>query len=503
MSQTKHCLVTGASGYIGGRLVPELLSAGHRVRCMARDAGQLRDRAWAGDVEIAQADVLDEAALTSALKGIEVAYYLIHSLGTAPGFEERDAAAATTFAQAAAAAGVRRVVYLGGIFPRDDGELSPHLRSRQQVGDILLAGQVPAVVLQAAVIIGSGSASFEMLRYLTERLPVMITPRWVRTLIQPIAVTDVLRYLVGWAGIEASVNRRFDIGGPDVLSYAGMMRAYARVAGLSKRLILPVPLLTPQLSSLWVGLVTPVPAGLARPLVESLRNRVVCAEHDIASYIPDPPYGLISLDQALALGLRHVRTGEVATRWSAAASDEQAGELLPSDPLRTDPAWSGGSLYVDERVRRVHASSDALWHTIEGIGGERGWYSFPVAWGMRGLIDRLAGGSGLRRGRRDPDRLETGDPLDFWRVEAIEPGRLLRLRAEMKLPGRAWLEFSIRRDPAGGTIYRQRAIFRPVGLIGQAYWLLLRPFHGIIFGSMLRNIAATAGRTTQAASSAG
>jgi hypothetical protein len=454
MPQMKHCLVTGASGYIGGRLVPELLSAGHRVRCMARDAGRLRDRPWAGDVEIAQADVLDEAALTSALDGIEVAYYLIHSLGTAPGFEERDAAAATTFAQAAAAAGVHRVVYLGGIFPRDDGELSPHLRSRQQVGDILLAGQVPAIVLQAAVIIGSGSASFEMLRYLTERLPVM-------------------------------------------------MRTYARVAGLSKRLILPVPLLTPQLSSLWVGLVTPVPAGLARPLVESLRNRVVCAEHDIASYLPDPPWGLIALDRAVALGLRHVRSGEVATRWSAAAADEQAGELLPSDPLRTDPAWSGGSLYLDERIRRVHASADALWHTIEGIGGERGWYSFPVAWGLRGLIDRLAGGGGLHRGRRDPDRLEAGDPLDFWRVEAIEPGHLLRLRAEMKLPGRAWLEFSIRRDPAGGTIYRQRAIFRPVGLIGQAYWLVLRPFHGIIFGSMLRNLASTAGRATQAASSAG
>src|ERR1700722_11994310 len=359
------------------------------------------------------------------------------------------------------------------------------------------------MVLQAAVIIGSGSASFEMLRYLTERLPVMITPRWVRTLIQPIAVSDVLSYLVGCAGIEASINRRFDIGGPDVLSYAGMIRAYARVAGLARRLILPVPLLTPGLSSLWVGLVTPVPAGLARPLVESLRNRVVCAEHDIASYLPDPPSGLTSLDQAIALALRHVRSGEVATRWAAAAADEQAGELLPRDPQRSDPAWSGGSLYLDERIRRVHASADALWHTIEGIGGERGWYSFPAAWGVRGLIDRLAGGSGLRRGRRDPDRLQAGDTLDFWRVEAVEPGRLLRLRAEMKLPGRPWLEFAIRRDPAGGTIYRQRAIFRPVGLIGQAYWLALRPFHGIILRSMLGKISATAGRATRAAGSAG
>jgi uncharacterized protein YbjT (DUF2867 family) len=482
--------------------VPELLAAGHQVRCMARDPGKLRDRPWSGHVEIAAADALDETAVGAALAGVEIAYYLIHSLGSAGEFEQQDREAAAIFAAAAAAAGVRRIIYLGGIVPAGERpDLSPHLRSRSEVGDILLAGEVPTAVLQAAVIIGSGSASFEMLRYLTERLPVMVTPRWVGTLIQPIAVRDVLRYLVGCASLPPEVSRRFDIGGPDVLTYADMMDRYASVAGLRRRLIIRVPLLSPGLSSLWVGLVTPVPAGLARPLVESLRNEVVCAEHDIARYVPDPPDGLVSLDSAIALALRHVRTGEVATRWSSAATAGAPLDLLASDPQPTDPAWSGGTLYLDDRVRRVRASADALWRVIEGVGGDRGWYSFPAAWAVRGLLDRAVGGVGLRRGRRDPDRLQVGDPLDFWRVEEVIPGSLLRLRAEMKLPGRAWLEFSVQRDQPGRPVFRQRAIFRPVGLFGQVYWWSLRPFHGIVFGDMLRNIAATAGQATQAAAS--
>lgn len=467
---------------------------------MARDPGKLRDRPWSGQVEVAPADALDAAAVGAALADVDVAYYLIHSLGSGGEFEQSDRIAAATFARAAAAAGAGRIVYLGGIVPAAGGEdLSPHLRSRGEVGDILLASGVPTAVLQAAVIIGSGSASFEMLRYLTERLPVMVTPRWVRTLIQPIAVKDVLRYLVGCSNLPAEVSRRFDIGGPDILTYADMMCRYADVAGLRRRLIIPVPLLSPRLSSLWVGLVTPVPAGLARPLVESLRNEVVCAEHDIARYIPDPPDGLMSLDRAIALALRRVQTGEVATRWSSAATAGAPADLLPSDPQPADPAWSGGSLYLDERVRRVRASADVLWRTIEGIGGERGWYSFPAAWAVRGLLDRAVGGVGLRRGRRDPDRLQVGDALDFWRVEEVVPGSLLRLRAEMKLPGRAWLEFSVRPGRSGGVVFRQRAIFRPAGLLGQVYWWSLRPFHGIVFGGMLRNIAATAGRATLAA----
>ena len=493
MSPPLRCLVTGASGYIGGRLVPELLSAGYTVRCMARDPGKLTDRPWSDEVEIAAADALDASAVRRAMESVDVAYYLIHSLGTGASFEERDRSAARIFAEAAKAAGVRRIVYLGGIISGQAGQLSPHLRSRAEVGDILLASGVPTAALQAAVIIGSGSASFEMLRYLTERLPAMITPRWVETRIQPIGVHDVLRYLAGSAELPADVSRRFDIGGPDVLTYAEMMRRYAEVAGLTPRIIVQVPLLTPRLSSLWVGLVTPVPASLARPLVESLRNEVVCSEHDIAAYVPDPPGGCLSLDQAIALALRHTREGDVSTRWSSATTPG-----APSDPLPTDPSWAGGSLYVDERSRAVHASPAALWRVIEGIGGEIGWYSFPAAWAVRGLLDRLAGGVGLRRGRRDPSRLLVGDALDFWRVEAIEQGKLLRLRAEMKLPGLAWLEMSVGRSGDGLTTYSQRAIFQPRGLAGHAYWRSISPFHGIVFGGMLKNIATAAERADSA-----
>jgi uncharacterized protein YbjT (DUF2867 family) len=483
------CLVTGASGYIGGRLVPVLLGADHAVRCMARDPGKLADRPWSGVIEVAVADVMDPAAVRDALRGIDVAYYLIHSLGTGSSFEQSDREAARIFAAAARAAGLRRIVYLGGIISGEPGKLSPHLRSRAEVGDILLASGVPTAALQAAVIIGSGSASFEMLRYLTERLPAMVTPRWVNTRIQPIAVHDVLRYLAGCAVLPAGVSRRFDIGGPDVITYAEMMRRYAAVAGLRPRVLIPVPLLTPRLSSLWVGLVTPVPAALAKPLVESLRNEVVCAEHDIASCVPDPPEGLASLDQAIGLALRHSRDGDVSTRWSSAATPG-----APSDPLPSDPSWAGGSLYVDRRARLVDAEPGALWRVIEGIGGETGWYSFPAAWAVRGLVDRLTGGVGLRRGRRDPRRLLVGDALDFWRVEAVTPGSLLRLRAEMKLPGLAWLELSVRHDKAGRTVYAQRAVFRPRGLAGHAYWRLISPFHGVVFGGMARNIAAAAER---------
>jgi uncharacterized protein YbjT (DUF2867 family) len=487
MSPPLRCLVTGASGYIGGRLVPELLDAGYDVRCMARDAGKLAGRPWSDAVGVAVADAMDPAAVRRALEGVDVAYYLIHSLGSGASFEQRDRDAARIFAAAALAAGVSRLVYLGGIVSGPAGHLSPHLRSRREVGNLLLASGVPTAALQAAVIIGSGSASFEMLRYLTERLPVMVTPEWVSTRIQPIAVGDVLRYLVGAAALPAGVSRAFDIGGPDVLTYAEMMHRYCEVAGLRPRVLFPVPLLTPGLSSLWVGLVTPVPAGLARPLVESLRNEVVCSEHDIAQYVPDPPGGLMSLSEAITLALRHTSEGNVSTRWSSASSPG-----APSDPLPTDPSWAGGSLYVDERTSVVRSSPAALWKVIEGIGGAAGWYSFPAAWAARGLIDRLAGGVGLRRGRRDPDHLLVGDALDFWRVEAITPGSLLRLRAEMKLPGLAWLELTVGRDDDGATTYHQRAIFQPRGLAGHAYWRSIAPFHGAVFGGMLRNITAAA-----------
>ncbi|WP_433888118.1 SDR family oxidoreductase [Streptomyces sp. CA-111067] len=490
------CLVTGATGYIGGRLVPELLAAGHRVRCAARTPANLRDHPWAADAEVVRCDVLDPEQVGAAMRGIDVAYYLVHALGTGRDFEETDRRAARIFAEQAAAAGVRRIVYLGGLTPAGvpEAELSPHLRSRAEVGRILLDAPVPAAVLRAAVIIGSGSASFEMLRYLTERLPVMVTPSWVRTRIQPIAVRDVLRYLVGAATLPDDVNRTFDIGGPDVVTYLDMMRRYAATARLPRRLIVPVPVLTPRLSSHWVGLVTPVPRSIAKPLTESLRHEVICAEHDIAGYVPDPPGRPISVDRALALALQRVKEAKVTTRWSSASVPG-----APSDPLPTDPDWAGGSLYTDHRSRDVSASPEALWRVIEGVGGDNGWYSFPLAWAVRGWLDRLAGGVGLRRGRRDAQRLRTGDPLDFWRVEAIEPGRLLRLRAEMRLPGLAWLEMYA--DPAdgdsgdgGSSRYRQRALFHPHGLLGHAYWWSVSPFHAIVFGGMARNIAKAAER---------
>ncbi|MFD4584615.1 SDR family oxidoreductase [Streptomyces sp. NPDC087659] len=486
-----RCLVTGATGYVGGRLVPELLDAGFRVRCMARSPEKLRDHPWAGRVETVRGDVTDPDSLDDALTGVDVAYYLVHGLRSGASFEEADRRAARAFAARAAEAGVRRIVYLGGLTPADvpDRELSPHLRSRAEVGEIFLRSPVPATVLRAAVVIGSGSASFEMLRYLTERLPVMVTPSWVNTRVQPIAVRDVLRYLVGSARMPADVNRSFDIGGPDVMTYERMMRRYAEVAGLPRRLILGVPMLTPRLSSLWIGLVTPVPPALARPLAESLRHEVVCREHDIVRYVPDPPGAPIGCDRALELALQRVRDARVTTRWSSASLPG-----APSDPLPTDPDWAGGSLYTDRRARDVDASPEALWRVIEGIGGDNGWYSFPLAWAVRGWLDLLVGGVGLRRGRRDAARLRVGDSLDFWRVEEIEPGRMLRLRAEMRLPGLAWLEMHVERGERGRTRYRQRALFHPHGLLGHVYWWSVSPFHAVVFGGMARNIARAAAK---------
>ncbi|MFF1450399.1 SDR family oxidoreductase [Streptomyces sp. NPDC058274] len=486
-----HCLVTGATGYIGGRLVPELLDAGHRVRCLARSPAKLRDYPWAGRTEIVRGDVTDSASVAEAMRGVDVAYYLVHALGTGKGFEETDRTAARIFGEQARTAGVRRIVYLGGLTPEGvpEDQLSPHLRSRAEVGRILLGSGVPTTVLRAAVIIGSGSASFEMLRYLTERLPVMVTPSWVHTRIQPMAVRDVLRTLVGSARMPAHVSRAFDIGGPEVLTYRDMMRRYADIAGLPHRLIVPVPVLTPRLSSHWVGLVTPVPRSIARPLTESLRHEVVCHEHDIARYVPDPPGRPAGFDEAVSLALQRVRDAQVSTRWSSASVPG-----APSDPLPTDPDWAGGSLYTDRRELAVDATPAALWRVIEGIGGDNGWYSFPLAWSVRGRLDRLVGGVGLRRGRRDAARLRVGDSLDFWRVEEIEPGHLLRLRAEMRLPGLAWLEMYAEAGDDGRTRYRQRALFHPHGLLGHAYWWSVSPFHAVVFGGMARNIAKAASR---------
>jgi uncharacterized protein YbjT (DUF2867 family) len=494
INSVRH-LITGATGYIGGRLAPRLLDedGDGSVRCLVRDPGKLRDVPWARRAEVVRGDLLDPDSVRRACEGVDVVYFLVHSL-VEDDFATLDRRAATIVAQAAREAGVKRIVYLGGLHP--DGPLSTHLASRREVGEILLDSGVPTAVLQAAVVLGSGSASFEMLRYLTERLPVMVTPRWVGSRIQPIAVRDVLRYLVGAARLPAEVNRTFDIGGPDVLTYRDMMARYATVAGLPPRRVVPVPVLTPRLSAHWVNVVTPVPKSIAKPLIDSLVHEVVCREQDILEYVPDPPEGRIGYDRAVALALAKINGGDVETRWSDAA-----GTSASADPLPSDPQWAGGSVYLDERDRECAADPDALWSVVTGIGGERGWYSFPLAWSVRGWLDRLVGGVGLRRGRRDPDRLHTGDALDWWRVERLDDGsdeQLLRLRAEMKVPGRAWLEMTVRPDGGAGSHYHQRAVFLPHGLTGHLYWWAVAPFHGLVFGGMVRNITRTAERAATA-----
>ena len=460
-----------------------LIEAGHYVTCLARDPSKFSGVPWSSQATIVKGDVLDRSSLTSAMSGIDVIFYLVHSIGTSSDFSDSDRRAAANVAAAAHEAGVQRIIYLGGIVPPETEEASKHLASRAEVGQIFLDSPVPAVVLQAGVIIGSGSASFEMLRYLTERLPAMVTPRWVDSRVAPIAIRDVLRFLVAALDLPKDTNRRFDIAGPEVLTYREMMHRYARVAGLRKRLIVPIPVLTPRLSSHWVNIVTPVPKAIAQPLVESLRNSVVPREYDLQKMTGIEPMGY---DDAVRLARQRINEGSVQTRWSDASWPK-----APSDPLPTDPEWAGGDIELDERDRHVDALPAEVWKVVEGIGGERGWYSFPLAWAVRGFLDRLIGGVGLRRGRRDPDHLHVGEALDFWRVEALERGQLLRLRAEMRLPGLAWLEFRVEPDGSGARIF-QRATFRPRGIAGKLYWWSVWPFHGIVFEGMLRNMARTA-----------
>ena len=476
----------GATGYLGGRLVPRLLAAGYRVRVLVRDPGRLGAFTWGDAVEARTGSATDAEAVASAVDDVDVLYYLIHSMGQGKGFEDVDALAARTVARASAAAAVGRIVYLGGLHP-DGVELSPHLRSRVAVGEEFLRSGVPTLVLQAGVVIGSGSASFEMIRHLTEVLPYMPAPRWVRNRIQPIAVRDVLHYLLGAARVAPDVNRAVDIGGPDVLRYGQMMNGYAVEAGLRQRPIAPLPVLTPGLASHWVNLVTPVPRSIARPLIASLVNECVMDDHAIDALIAPPERGLTPYREAVALALGRVAADEVETSWQDA---EISG--IPSDPLASDPEWAGRTVYTDERTERTSASPERVWEVIAGIGGANGWYSSPVLWALRGWMDRLVGGVGLRRGRRSRARVAVGDAIDFWRVEAVEPGRLLRLRAEMKVPGLAWLDLRCDPDAGGGAVYHQRAVFFPRGLAGRLYWLAVLPFHGFIFRGMASRITAAA-----------
>jgi len=476
-------LVTGATGYIGGRLMRALHEAGARVRCMARRPDELRARAPVG-VEVVRGDVLDPATLPAALEGVDTAYFLIHAMATPRGFAREEWEGARSFAQAARAAGVRRIVYLGGL--GSDERLSTHLASRHEVGRILRDSDVPTIELRASVILGSGSLSFELVRALVERLPVMLTPRWVRTLTQPIAVTDVIAYLVAASEVSVDGSVVVEIGGSDRVSYLDLMREYASQRGL-RRTFIRVPLLTPWLSGRWLGLVTPVYARVGQKLIDGVRNESVVTSPIAARLFP----GIVprSMREAIAQALSNEDREFAETRWSDARSS--IGHTQP---------WGGralGSRRVDSRDVTVACSPAVAFRPIERIGGSTGWYYGDWLWRLRGLLDLIAGGAGMRRGRRDPESLNPGDAVDFWRVEAIEPGRLLRLCPEMKLPGRAWLQFEVA-PGATGSVIRQTAVFDAHGLTGLLYWYALYPVHGLIFGGMLRGIARAAERAVAA-----
>jgi len=538
-------VVTGSTGYIGGRLIPVLLEHGHEVVCGARTPAKLDGRPWRERVEVARLDVTDPASLEAAFDGADAVYHLVHAMDGEGDFAARDRQAATNVREAAATTGVRRIVYLGGLGHDDDDNLSEHLQSRHEVGRILADGPVPVTELRAAIIIGSGSASFEMLRHLVEVLPVMTTPKWVSTRCQPIAVRDVLYYLAAVLDVPATENRVFELGGPDVMSYIELMQTYAEVAGLRHRVILPIPVLTPGLSSLWIGLVTPLPTGLARPLVDSLVNEVTVRDDSITRLVPRET---VPFRESVRLALQRIQDLEVATTWASAGggtarpmpeipdgprgprgngrptgsaagpvalrrrstleAQTDDGDLGPTEEgadtggperaLPDDPSWSGGTVFTDERRVRSAAPPEAVFTAVSSIGGEAGYHSARWMWELRGLLDKLVGGIGLRRGRRHPQHLSVGEVIDFWRVEAMERPHLLRLRAEMKVPGEAWLEFRID-EFEGGSRLIQRARFHPRGLSGRLYWMVLVPFHGLIFPRMARRLASDAERFEAAA----
>lgn len=458
-----------------------LVEAGWRVRCLARQPERLSSRVPA-EVEVVRGDVLDAASLLQALSGVEAAYYLVHSMGATGDFEEHDRLAADNFGAAARAAGVRHIIYLGGL-GEDEVGLSAHLRSRHEVGERLRASGVPVTEFRASVIIGSGSLSFEMIRALVERLPIMVTPRWVGVTAQPIAIGDVLAYLRAALSVETGNRSRIiEIGGPDQVSYGDLMREYARQRGL-RRWMIPVPALTPRLSSLWLGLVTPLYARVGRKLIDSLRHPTVVRDDAAQRLFSIRPIGV---REAIARALRNEDSDFAQTRWSDALSAAGAPRQ-----------WGGtrfGNRLVDSRSTHVAAPSAALFAAVERIGGATGWYYANWLWTLRGWLDLLLGGVGMRRGRRAPAQLQLGDALDCWRVEDIKTGRHLRLVAEMKLPGRAWLDFEVEAENSGSRL-RQTAMFDPVGLWGLGYWYGVWPLHQIVFSGMLRGIARSAERS--------
>ncbi len=493
--------VAGATGYIGGRLVPRLLAAGYRVRALARNPEKLRKRRWSKhpalemvdgsnrDLEIVRGDILDYPSLVKALEGCRAAYYLVHSMNPeVDDFSHTDRVAAMNMTKAAAAVNLQQIIYLGGLGEEGAG-LSHHLQSRSEVGQLLQLGPVPVTILRAAMIIGSGSAAFEILRYLVDRLPIILTPRWVDTPCQPIGVRNVLHYLVGCLECPETLGETFDIGQPEILSYHQLMEIYAEEAGLTKRWIIPLPFLTPRLSSYWIHLLTPIPAALARPLTEGLKNPVVCHDNRIADLLPQE---LFDCRLAIRLALRRMKKHQVESSWS------DSGQIHPAEwSVQGDPDWAGGKIFTDARKINIDAGPEEIWPALVSIGGESGWYYANWLWKLRGMIDRLFGGVGLSRGRRDSEDIYPGDALDFWRVVDVEPTKLLQLVAEMKLPGEAVLNFRLEQLEDGSSELQQIARFLPRGLLGLLYWYAVTPFHNFVFSGMLRGVAKKVGKEIQ------
>jgi len=474
---TSLILLTGASGYIGGRLLPSLENQGYRLRCMARHPELLKPKVNPS-TEVVAGDILDRASLDNAFRGVDVAYYMVHSMSSTGSFEETDRQGARNFSEAAKAAGVKGLIYVGGL-GSDEEELSAHLRSRHEVGEILRQSGIPLCEFRASAVIGSGSASFELVRALVERLPIMLTPKWVKGKAQPIGIDDLLDYLIEALQIPLSKFRIYEVGGADKVSYADMMRAYGRQRGL-KPLIIPVPVLTPWLSALWLGLITPLYARIGRAIIESIVHVTVVRDNAALTTFSIRPMGI---DEAIRRALAHEETHFAATRWS--------DSLSSSGKQRS---WGGvrfGTRIVDSRTLTVEAPPDVVFRCIERIGGDHGWYACDLLWRTRGFIDLLQGGAGMRRGRPSSPTLRVGDTVDSFRVETIDRNRLLRLKSEMNLPGRAWLEFEVT-EAGSSTQIRQTAIFDPVGLKGQLYWYSLYLPHELVFNGMLRGIAQAA-----------